>query len=456
MSKLKTKFTKKVMEEGIRYIEKNPVDNFEKLINWSEKLMVRDDFKSKHDWFKKTWKEDDNNWKIFIERVLTELHPNVRTKFLNNYICNSGLYGMPKAEEIRNKYDINVPWAILMDLTTLCNLKCTGCWAAEYDKKVSMEDETLDRIISEGKELGIYMYIYSGGEPLMRKNSIIKLAKKHSDCMFLAFSNATLVDEEFAQKLQNVGNVMLALSIEGKGEATDMRRGKGVYDKVINAMDILKKYGIGFGFSTCYHHYNYKEVIDEEYIRMLIDKGSMFGWYFTYIPIGKDASVDLLAKPSEREYIYNELRRVRNENPIFLMDFWNDGEYVDGCIAGGRRYFHINANGDVEPCAFIHYSNVNIKDVSLLEALKCPLFKAYRNNQPFNKNMLRPCPLLDNPEKLREMVNKTNAYSTQPIDEESVEDLTDKTNVISEQWAKTADVLWDKSENKKKKNKKCS
>ena len=98
--------------------------------------------------------------------------------------------------------------------------------------------------------------------------------------------------------------------------------------------------------------------------------------------------------------------------PLFTLDFWNDGEYADGCIAGGRRYLHINANGDVEPCAFIHYSDSNIREKTLLEALQSPLFMEYHRGQPFNDNMLRPCPLLDNQGRLAEMVDASGAHST--------------------------------------------
>ena len=82
--------------------------------------------------------------------------------------------------------------------------------------------------------------------------------------------------------------------------------------------------------------------------------------------------------------MYHRIRAHRQSKAIFSMDFQNDAEYVGGCIAGGRRYLHINAKGDVEPCVFIHYSNVNIHNHTLLEALKSPLFQAYHDNQPFN------------------------------------------------------------------------
>ena len=123
--------------------------------------------------------------------------------------------------------------------------------------------------------------------------------------------------------------------------------------------------------------------------------------------------------------MYEHIRAFRSTKSIFSMDFQNDAEYVGGCIAGGRRYMHINARGNVEPCVFIHYSNVNIRDCTLLEALKSPIFMAYHDNQPFNENMLRPCPMLENPERLRAMVKETGAKSTDYESPKEVDTLCD-------------------------------
>ena len=106
-------------------------------------------------------------------------------------------------------------------------------------------------------------------------------------------------------------------------------------------------------------------------------------------------------------------------------------------------YLHINAAGDVDPCVFIHYSNANIHEVSLLDALKSPIFQAYRKGQPFNDNMLRPCPMLENPECLPKMVKETGAHSTDPQSPEDVQHLCDKCKPYAEAWTKMADKLWD-------------
>jgi len=128
-----------------------------------------------------------------------------------------------------------------MDPTSACNLHCTGCWAANYGNKLNLDYDTLDNIINQGKELGTYMYIYSGGEPLVRKDDIIRLCEKHSDCVFLAFTNGTLIDEKFADEMLRVKNFVPAISIEGFEEETDSRRGKGTYQRVVRAMEILKE-----------------------------------------------------------------------------------------------------------------------------------------------------------------------------------------------------------------------
>ena len=141
----------------------------------------------------------------------------------------------------------------------------------------------------------------------------------------------------------------------------------------------------------------------------------------------------------------SESVRCVAKKAIFGMDFQNDGEFVGGCIAGGRRYLHINAKGDVEPCVFIHYSNVNIHNSTLLEALKSPLFQAYHDNQPFNNNHLRPCPMLENPTRLRELVKETGAVNTDYEAPESVDHLCDKCESYAANWKPTADRLWESS-----------
>ena len=286
------------------------------------------------------------------------------------------------------------------------------------------------------------MYIYTGGEPMVRKADLIKICEMHPDCTFLSFTNGTLIDEAFCQEMLRVKNFVPAISLEGFEDANDSRRGQGIYQKVRKAMALLKEHKLPFGISTCYTSRNWADVSSEEYFDLMVDSGALFVWFFHYMPVGNDAALELLPTPAQREEMYHRIRAFRETKPIFSIDFQNDAEYVGGCIAGGRRYLHINAKGDVEPCVFIHYSNCNIHDTSLLDALKSPIFMAYHDNQPFNENMLRPCPMLENPEALRAMVKATGAVNTDYQSPESVDHLCDKTTFYANNWISTADKLW--------------
>lgn len=441
MAGVKSRIVDLVVKEMINYIGKDPTANINRMLNLAQNIVKVDEHKEILEAFRQIANDPENNWHRLMERFFKEINPNCQQAFVRNFFFNSTVLAAPKKIKLKEKYDCHIPWAILMDPTSACNLKCTGCWAAEYDRHSSLTFAELDNIICQGKELEIYMYLFSGGEPTVRKQDLIKLAEKHNDCMFMAFTNGTLVDQEFARELARVGNFVLAFSIEGFEEETDKRRGKGTFKKVIEGMENLRAEGVGFGFSTCYHKYNTETVGSDKFVDFLIDQGCLFGWYFTYMPIGKDAVVDLLVTPEQREYMYHRVREMRGEKPCFLIDFWNDGEYVGGCIAGGRSYLHINSEGYVEPCAFIHYANTNIKESTLLEALQSPLFQQYRDKHPFNSNHLRPCPCLDNPDMLLEMVQASQAQSTQ-VDRENVVDLTGKCRAAAERWAPTAERLW--------------
>lgn len=436
------------LKKILDYLDGNPQENVPKAIEWLRKLDKDNLYQNAFDMFEKIICDPNSNWNKLILDIYENIDDGVRHKLFENLIVNSAVIGSQHKNRLVEKYDCNIPWAILMDPTSACNLHCTGCWAAQYGNKLNLSFEQLDDIVRQGKELGTYMYIFSGGEPLVRKDDIIHLCEKHNDCEFLAFTNATLIDEKFADEMLRVKNFIPAISIEGYEEQTDFRRGKGTYQRVLSAMKILREKKLPFGASLCYTSKNTENIGSEDYFDFLIEQGCKFAWLFTYIPVGVDAVTDLIATASQRKFMYNQIRKFRETKQIFTMDFWNDGEYVNGCIAGGRNYLHINANGDIEPCAFIHYADSNIKNKTLLEALQSPLFMQYRRNQPFNHNMLRPCPLLDNPARLAQMVKKCGAHSTDLTHPEDVDTLTSKCVDAAKEWASVSKEIWDHSANR--------
>ncbi len=325
---------------AMRKMDKDREKGLLDLVDLTERFMGDNFQKSSYEGARKMIQDPDSKWMSYVNRALDEIDPHVIKQTALNLGFEAAFHGTKTIRSMREVHQCNIPWLILMDPTSACNLHCTGCWAAEYGHKLNLTYEEMDSIITQGKELGIYFYMYTGGEPLVRKKDIIRLCEKHYDCEFHAFTNGTLVDDEFCEEMRRVGNLSLSISLEGFEEVNDMRRGEGVFDKVMAAMDRLKKYGLIFGTSICYTRKNIETVTSDEFLDMIIGKGCRFTWYFHYMPVGNDAAPDLLPTKEQREYMYHRVREIRGATggkPIYAMDFQNDGEFVGGCIAGGRN-----------------------------------------------------------------------------------------------------------------------
>jgi len=254
----------------------------------------------------------------------------------------------------------------------------------------------------------------SGGEPFLRERAdraITRLAERFTDRGFLVYTNGTLIDEATARRLGEVGNVFPAISVEGFEHQTDARRGSGVYEQSRRARRLLAEADVMTGFSATVTRDNAEAVTSDDFIRLRIDEGDLFGWFFLLQPIGRSPRPDLMVTAEQRATLREAVYRWREQQrPIFLGDFWNDGHLVDGCIAGGRYYFHIYANGDISPCVFSPVACGNIFDIiagrseyaSLRDFVqRHPVFTAYRDEQRRITDRDRPCLLIDHPEAFR-------------------------------------------------------
>ncbi|OJF77003.1 MAG: pyrroloquinoline quinone biosynthesis protein PqqE [Treponema sp. CETP13] len=441
-----------VLNKAFKSIEEDPAEGLCKIAQEMSEKLTKVNFGGENSPIPKLEEllsDKNSKWPAFAASIVKDVDHNILKGFVTDLGYEAGYKGNIKRHELMEKEQCNIPWAILFDPTTACNLRCTGCWSAEYGHKYNLTYAEMDNIVKQGEEIGTHFYLMTGGEPTVRMDDVLKLAAAHPTSEFHLFTNGTLIDEKLCDKVLKVGNISFSLSLEGFEEVNDSRRGKGTYNKVMKAMDIMKSKGILFGTSICYTSANYKVVTSDAFIDMIIDKGVKYSWFFHYMPVGNNAVPELMPSPEEREYVLNRVRYLRSgacDKLIFTIDFQNDAPYIQGCVAGGRNYLHINAKGDVEPCVFIHYSNCNIKNVSLLEALKSPIFMAYHKNQPFNSNYLKPCPMLENPQSIKKMVDETGAISTDYSSPESVDHLVSKTIPYAKAWDKKANKIWSEME----------
>ena len=430
------------IHQALKIVRSNPDKAIPTLLNAMD-LVAHGTMPSQRKTIRAMMEDKNSNVYQLLMRGLAEVQPAFFDQLFSNFVINASFKGWQTQVQKREEYGCNIPWAILLDPTSACNLHCVGCWAADYGNRLNLSYEDIDGIIRQGKELGVYFYIYTGGEPLVRKADLIRLCEAHPDCVFLSFTNATLIDQAFCDDLARVKNFVPAISVEGDEAATDARRGAGTYAKVVRGMQLLHENKLPFGISCCYTSENFPSVSSEAYIDQLVDWGALFVWYFHYMPVGSDANIQLMCTPEQREVMYHTIRRWRVTKPIFPLDFQNDGQYVQGCVAGGRRYLHINAAGDVDPCVFIHFSDSNIHEKTLLECLQSPLFMAYHDGQPFNDNYLLPCPMLENPQELRRIIKETGAKSSNLEGEETAEMLCARCDAYAEHWKPTAERLWE-------------
>jgi len=347
-----------------------------------------------------------------LKAVLGLRSRRAKTMFSRNVIYNAGLRGNVKRRRFEERNGFKSPTFLVISPTMDCNLRCAGCYAGRYAKRVSLNAELVDRIITDGKAIGTYAYVLSGGE-VFTWPYFFSVVRRHRDAYFLVYTNGTLIDEGAADTLAELGNVALALSVEGLERETDARRGEGVHQRVLDAMGRLNERGLLFGYSTMVTRSNAELAASDEFVDYYYERGCRFGWYFQFLPIGEDPDVRMMATPEQRDGLRRRIGQIRDRRRDFSIgDFWNDGCLMGGCIAAGRHYVHINAHGDVEPCAFVHFAVDNIKEKSLEGALKSEFLSAIRSRQPYSDNLYAPCMIIDNPEILRDVVAKAGPRPT--------------------------------------------
>jgi len=374
-------------------------------------------------------------------KVLRNTHPDCRRKLVENLGLNAAYFGAARRSELRAE-GLTAPFLLVISPTERCNLRCRGCWAAKYSKDSDMPLEVLDRVITEAKDMGMYFFTITGGEPFIR-DDLFEIYRKHDDAYFQIYTNGTLIDHATAKRMAEVGNVTPAISIEGLGEQTDDRRGPGTFKRIMAAMDALRKEGVPFGFSSMVARKNVEAVTSDEFIDTLMDKGCLFGWYFLYVPVGVEPDPSQMLTPEERERHRERVWHIRATKPIFVADFWNDGHLVDGCIAA-RLYAHINSSGDVEPCAFVHFATDNINETSLKEALNSSFFRAIQCRFPWSQNQLKPCMFLDTPCVLREAVAEGKAHGTHEGAESLITELAPTLDRYAEEMEHLTRPIWER------------
>ncbi len=321
-----------------------------------------------------------------------------------------------------------------------CNLRCVGCYAAAGRAPERLEFAVLERLVEEARDLwGTRFFVLSGGEPFAYRDAgrgVLDLAERHPDCYFICYTNGTLITDETARRLAALGNLSPALSTEGLREPTDGRRGAGVFDRVVAAMERLRRERVAFGLSLTATRENADEILSDEVVDFFFRRqGALYAWLFHYMPIGRAFTLGLMPTPEQRMRLHERVWGLVRERRLMIADFWTSGTATNGCIAGGRPggYLHVNWNGDVSPCVFVPYAAANAREVyarggTLDDIWSEPFFASIRAWQrdygyrapgeacPRCGDWLRPCLIRDHHATFMKLVE---AHRPRPTDDDA-------------------------------------
>ncbi len=415
-------------------------ENLVRLTRLAEKIPQKDSYREKIGWIRELFKADHPSLEI-AGRILRESNLKQREKIVH-LLIDQFLEGTNRRKHFASRTGYYPPRAMLISPTMRCNLNCYGCYAGDYSRQEELETEEIHRILNEAEEMGIHLVVVLGGEPFLR-DDLFDICRDHPRMIFHVFTHGGFLNEATVQRIASLGNVSPAISLEGYEPETDRRRGKGHFQKVIRGMALLREAKVLFACSLTQTRENTPILTSDDYIDFLIDKGAMLIWYFMCLPVGRNPDIRWMPTPSQRDQLRQTLAHFRANKPILFVDFWNDGRLTNGCMAGGKMYFHINAQGDVEPCVFCHFASDNIKGKSLLEVLDSPFFREIRSRQPYLENLLRPCMLIDRPEIAREMVSRPGVYFTHPGVETFFNHLSESIDQYSNEYGAIADRVWE-------------
>lgn len=356
-----------------------------------------------------------------IRRIVRQLNPTMRRAAIESLVLNSLLRSSATRTAFTERTGVHTPVVLLISPTMRCNLRCEGCYAAGYSAAGELSPELFQSIIDQANAIGISFFTILGGEPFLRRD-LLDVGAANPGSFFQVFTNGTLLREATIARMAGLGNMAPVISIEGDREATDARRGRGVYDKTLATMARLGDAGVAFGYSATVTRRNWRFLMSPEFFDDLIERGCIMGWNFLYMPVGRDPDVSLMLTPEERNEFREHVLALRKAKPLAALDFWGDSVYVGGCIAG-KWYAHVNSEGWLEPCIFAHFATHNLNECTLEEALTSDYFREIQRRQPFNENLLMPCMLIDNPHQSREIVALTGARPTHPGAESLLEEL---------------------------------
>ena len=293
-------------------------------------------------------------------RILRTTDPRILARFGWNF----GVKGVRSIQRFKKRARRGeyFPAFLYISILNSCNLRCQGCWVDVDKPQVKLSLEDLNRVVNDAKEHGNSFFGLLGGEPFMHPELFDFLAE-HRDCFFQIFTNGQLITEKKAKMLRQLANSTPLVSIEGTEVASDERRGKkGVLSKTLRGLDNCLNEKLLTGVATSLCQSNIDELLTEDWLRALIDRGVHYAWYHTYRPVGPKIHPELALTREQARRVRQFVVNARARMPIALIDAYYDGNGQALCPMTTGISHHISPTGAIEPCPIIQFATENVRD----------------------------------------------------------------------------------------------
>ena len=345
MSNVGSKIKKLGLMKAYDFLDKDPEANLPKLVDWFDRYVSPDVPSTQRDLFREIVEKKDSNWYQLLVSLWSDFDDDVRKALFENLIINANALAAPQAKESREKFGCNIPWAISLDISN-----------RESEGNMSFDD--WDSVIEQAKDLGTFMFAFEGGEPMETPEEIIALCNKHSECQFMIFTDGRNIDDDFADQMLRVKNLIVTIKVtkDIPGE------------ELVKSLKILREKKLPFGAYCIYNKDNQDIFTNEAFFDRLIEYGAKFCLFFSSLS-------------AEEDKIYPKMQEYRKSKQLLTINFCKDQDITGGCVAGGKYYCSINSKGEIEPCFFVNQSDSNVRKNTLLEAYRAPLFMKYHDTQ---------------------------------------------------------------------------
>jgi len=295
---------------------------------------------------------------------------------------------------------------VVVSITSRCNLRCKMC---EIPNRHTEELTTAEwkEIIKDSSRAGAKVFVFSGGEPLLREDifDLLSFAKDNGMVTRLC-TNGVLIDNQSGYRLAQTGIDVINISLDGNDQIHDYLRGDGVFLRATEALKIANDFGIETTIATVVTHYNYRHLT---YIVEIAKKYKVatikFQPFSRHFLIDKSRGDSFSFSREEAEELRILLRRIASTcrqygihtnpasylekiPPYLVNQAFDNG---DTCAALWTSC-PINSNGDVLPCWEFKDSGIllgNLREKKFKEIWNSDLHNSIRGK--IKKDYCRGC-----------------------------------------------------------------